>query len=1586
MKRFLIFILSTVLFTSAVNGQVTVTNPANTTPNLAATYTSLANAITALDAITAISGPVVITLNSGNNQTAPAGGYVIQFTATTTTANTVTISGSGNTITASSALTAGSTTDGIFKIVGADYITLENFVMQENAANATTAAASNNMTEWGVALLHTATGDGAQNNTIQNNSISLSRSYTNSFGIYSNARHLPTSVTTPSDAPNTATGPNNYNKIYGNNISNVNMGITFIGSPAMDIGNDIGGSAPATGNIIASWGGAAAATGFISNSATSHCIFINQQLDENVSYNTLTSAALSGTSVNVTGIRKDYSASAPSSLTNTNISNNTITITCGFTSALVTAILSQGILGVPGSVVNINSNAVLNCALTAPVNNFSSFTGISNVSVVGTLNINDNSMQGITSLGQAVANFTGISNTASVLTAININNNVLGVPASPLITFSLGASSCTAISNTASGFGSTVTISNNVVDGMNWATGGTLYGIANTGGSASNVNINNNIVRRLALTATSSSATIVGILNSASLTRLTVSGNVVNSNSFTSTSSSASFTSIQNSGLVSNTLSITNNQLGNASGGALTVSNLTSGAITGISNSAAASSATVNLNDNSFDGYVIGISGAFQGISNSGQAGVNNIKNNQFGTVTGSFVRFNFGQSAQVSAIVNNTINTAATLSIQGNDIRGITYATSGSSPVLLVSCLSASTSQTISDNTFTNLTLNTTGSVFCIDKQGGMGSGMTWTCNNNSVVTGFAKTGTAAVNAGFLNLSGPSVNGSAVVITGNNFSNASFGTATIAYGIKDGEGFSATNGPTKTVTGNIFNNISSNGDFYGIWVDKGNSLNCSTNTITNVSVNSNFWGVWVDRSASVSCSNNTITNVSSANGTNFYGIMLNTGIGTGTVNVASNMINQFSCSQCKNWGVYGGSTQPSLTTINDNVITNFTTSGLSGGSTGINLLQANNADIYQNTVNSFSASGADGSTSVNGIRVSGQNTLNVYRNKIHSLQHSGGVFGTVTCVNGLILAGGITVTAYNNFISNLLAPNATKLLGVIGLSITSTTSGSTYNVYYNSVYVNASSTGANFGTAGLYHTDNATSTLASLNLINNIIVNTSISNGSGFTAAYQRSGSTLGNYASSSDYNLFYAGVPSATKVIFYDGTNSDQTLSAYQTRVNTRDANSISAMPSFVSATDLHLTGANCQINNRGIQVASVTTDIDAQARNAAIPDIGADEFTATTVNTLAGVVGSAVCESRTLGAFGTIYRSNACEPIAGLSASGGDPLAGRVNVCVTLDATQPFFNGEPYVQRHFDIEPAVSNQTTTSARVTLFFNDAEFIAYNTNNPVWPQLPTSVLGNADPNRANVRITQFHGVGTTNPTSPGNYPGTSFLITPGAANVFWNGNYWEVTFNVAGFSGFYLHTTITNAPLPIIVNYLTGRRQGSNHLLNWKVTCATTPRATMVLERSGDGRNYTGINTITADAARCNQPFDYTDANPLKGMNYYRLKIIDADGHVTYSTTVALLNAAKGFDIISIAPNPVVTDKLNLNVASAVSGKLDISIFDMQGRLVSRQAVTLISGFNSLPVNVISLPAGTYTIRAGMAEEQPEIMRFVKQ
>ena len=117
-----------------------------------------------------------------------------------------------------------------------------------------------------------------------------------------------------------------------------------------------------------------------------------------------------------------------------------------------------------------------------------------------------------------------------------------------------------------------------------------------------------------------------------------------------------------------------------------------------------------------------------------------------------------------------------------------------------------------------------------------------------------------------------------------------------------------------------------------------------------------------------------------------------------------------------------------------------------------------------------------------------------------------------------------------------------------------------------------------------------------------------------------------------------------------------------------------------------------------------------------------------------------------------------------------------------------------------------------------------------------------------------------------------------------------------------------------------------------------------------------------------------------------ISGINYYRLKIIDIGGKVSYSSIVALLNAVRGFEIISLTPNPAVGNNITLNISSAIALKINLAIFDMQGKLVNRQTAAVIAGFTAIPMQVGKLAAGSYNIQAIVADEKPKVIRFVKQ
>lgn len=532
--------------------------PLTGTLNIPGDYPSLAAAITDLNTQGVGSGGVILNVITGNPQSAPAGGYVIGgagslVLTTTNTSDQVIIQGNGNTVTAFTPQTSGLLNDAIFKLIGADYITITGFTMLENPANSITAAGTNNMTEWAVALLHVSTTDGCQNNTIQDNTISLKRIYQNSFGVYSNNRHSATSVTTANDVTNSTTGPNNFNKVYGNNISNVNYGTVFIGSGAptannaMDNGNDIGGSSLATGNTYTNWGGIGVApSGYVSLTGSNYCIFMNNEYNDNVSYNSIVSAPGTAGLITMGGIFKNYSGGStvqPTGTIYTTYNNNTVTITNapGAGTSSIIGITTQGLSpALSTASITMNNNLIENCAVTGAAASAASFSGITNTSICGTLNINNNIIRGLNTTTTS-GSLVGILNSGAVRNIINIKDNKIGDAVSDAYTLSRVSSGAVFGINNNGGFSTALlTMTGNDIRGINHVLPGSgTHFYYQNGAHTGSVNISNNTFTGLNVNTTGSIQMITNAVNHSPGTTQTINNNSV-INGFNKTSGGGS--------------------------------------------------------------------------------------------------------------------------------------------------------------------------------------------------------------------------------------------------------------------------------------------------------------------------------------------------------------------------------------------------------------------------------------------------------------------------------------------------------------------------------------------------------------------------------------------------------------------------------------------------------------------------------------------------------------------------------------------------------------------------------------------------------------------------------------------------------------------------------------------------------------------------------------------------------------------------------------------------------------------------------------------------------------------------------------
>ncbi|MEJ5050461.1 S8/S53 family peptidase [Chryseobacterium culicis] len=163
----------------------------------------------------------------------------------------------------------------------------------------------------------------------------------------------------------------------------------------------------------------------------------------------------------------------------------------------------------------------------------------------------------------------------------------------------------------------------------------------------------------------------------------------------------------------------------------------------------------------------------------------------------------------------------------------------------------------------------------------------------------------------------------------------------------------------------------------------------------------------------------------------------------------------------------------------------------------------------------------------------------------------------------------------------------------------------------------------------------------------------------------------------------------------------------------------------------------------------------------------------------------------------ANGYNYFTNTCQLIARVEKEAASTVTGNVTSKVWVDNAQP-----NYVARRYEIN-SDANTTTATGKVTLYFKQSDFDAYNLTNGV--KLPTSPTDVA--NKANLLIEKYTGTSTTGTVA--SFGGTAAIITPDIADIIWNDTYqyWEVSFQTTGFGGYFVKTGTTLGTADVKIN-----------------------------------------------------------------------------------------------------------------------------------------------------------------------------------
>ncbi|MBS1565987.1 MAG: discoidin domain-containing protein [Bacteroidetes bacterium] len=229
----------------------------------------------------------------------------------------------------------------------------------------------------------------------------------------------------------------------------------------------------------------------------------------------------------------------------------------------------------------------------------------------------------------------------------------------------------------------------------------------------------------------------------------------------------------------------------------------------------------------------------------------------------------------------------------------------------------------------------------------------------------------------------------------------------------------------------------------------------------------------------------------------------------------------------------------------------------------------------------------------------------------------------------------------------------------------------------------------------------------------------------------------------------------------------------------------------------------------------------------------------------------------------------------------------------------------------------------------------------------------------------------------TTATTVSGNASTTNLL------NITGSGRYLRMrgTSRATGYGYSIYELQVTDqATLPVKFAYFKAGADGHKTVLQW-ATASESNSAYFDVQRSADGRNYVSIGHVAAAGnSNTRTDYSYTDANPLSGMNYYRLLQTDLDGKGDYSSVVTTNMGSTVASSINYYPNPM-GDQLTLQ---SKDGRIlrEAYLYNTAG--IQLYGARNAGGGVSMQVPTNGLPAGLYLLKV-VTDKDTELLKLAK-
>lgn len=170
--------------------------------------------------------------------------------------------------------------------------------------------------------------------------------------------------------------------------------------------------------------------------------------------------------------------------------------------------------------------------------------------------------------------------------------------------------------------------------------------------------------------------------------------------------------------------------------------------------------------------------------------------------------------------------------------------------------------------------------------------------------------------------------------------------------------------------------------------------------------------------------------------------------------------------------------------------------------------------------------------------------------------------------------------------------------------------------------------------------------------------------------------------------------------------------------------------------------------------------------------------------------------------------------------------------------------------------------------------------------------------------------------------------------------------------------------------PLPVELVSFKGAASAQGVSFTW-TTASEKNNDYFSIQYSTDGRNFESVGYVKGKGTTAGtSTYSFLHKDAAGGKMYYRLKQVDFDLKYAYSKVILVNVKEKANLPMSVYPNPVIGQEVNLHFENLTAEKVNVTIMDLNGRVVLNQTET---AARDLKVNLknANLKPGIYLLNA---------------